>query len=425
MKFAFFFIAVLLAGKDTFQLGDPYLMRGAAQAIALVVGIVVLLAHPPKHLVRKYWPLIGYVLCLCLSAITSPQTEFVFLQIGSLLSLILFGISYFDPSCGKPAERTDFFFFTLIFIYFFVSIGSLVAARLTPEIAFESLYAGDALGYENRFRGLFSKAAMMGAASGLLIGAAWFWIRSIFLKSLLIAPALACLALTQSRTFFIALFVAAVATTWLTTTNKARSLGVGVGIMLVAGLLATASNLLPDQKALSTAFRVNTLGTLTGRTGLWERGIQALTIRPLLGFGFTVGSEGLQLQHSGSDKLTATQIESSRAVARVSLHNGYIQSLLDSGMLGTFFYLSIFIVSLFRLIRSPERQERAVEIFLLLFFSIANLGESLVYSAAVFHSAIFWFLATRALSLQVLPRQSALQTNRVGSLLVAGKARRQ
>ena len=403
MKLLFLLLAALLIGKDTLQINDPYLMRGVAQFLALMAGAGMLITQPPIDFWKKYWPLVGYLLSLCLTATFSNLPSFVFLQILSLVAMLLFGISFFDTQKNQADQRIEFFFRTLVGLYFLVCVASLLLSKLAPALSYEALYAGDAYGYEHRFRGLFSKSAMMGAASGILVGCAWFSVRNWAAKILLLAPGLACLAMTQSRTFLVALLVAGIGTSVATKSLRMRTAVIAGLLSAVIAIVLFSFGALPGQKKISSLLRLETLTTLTGRTDLWTRGVEAVAVRPILGFGFTLGAEALSDPNAVSQISERQKEENTRALARTTLHNGYLQSFLDNGLLGTSFYLSVIVIALKREFRAKEQKSRPAEMFILIFLSIANLGESIIHSASVFHSALFWLVATRALALWRLP----------------------
>lgn len=63
------------------------------------------------------------------------------------------------------------------------------------------------------------------------------------------------------------------------------------------------------------------LTTLTGRTQLWEAGIDALSRQPMTGYGFGAGSRFVALRAIGKDYL-------------VHIHNGFLEALLGVGIIG-------------------------------------------------------------------------------------------
>lgn len=63
------------------------------------------------------------------------------------------------------------------------------------------------------------------------------------------------------------------------------------------------------------------LTTLTGRTQLWEAGLDAFWRQPLTGYGFGAGSRFVALRSIGKDYL-------------VHIHNGFLEALLGVGIIG-------------------------------------------------------------------------------------------
>lgn len=399
MPYVMFSIVVLMIGKDTFQLGDPYFMRGGAQILALLVAIGALVYRPPVSIFSRYWPLLGYMGSMLLTSIQSSIPTFVILQIGSLGAILLFAIAYFDEK--HRVNREAAMIKSVIGVYFCTALASLVVAKFASDIAYETLYAGDNYGNELRFRGLFSKSAMMGAAGGILVGSAWFGIRNPIFRLLIIVPGLICMGLTLSRTFWLATFGAGAVTAWYYHPSRAKFFLHGTGVILLLAIALGGAKIAFNQKEISHALRTHTITNLTGRVDIWERGLRALENRPWFGYGFTFGSEGLQAAknvHGGGHKQDA------RTIAKISLHNGYMQSFLDSGIIGTAFYVATIVISIVRLIKWDKERRFPSAFYCLTFLVIANFGESIIYSASVFHSVLFWLLAAFSLGLKETKR---------------------
>ena len=66
-------------------------------------------------------------------------------------------------------------------------------------MSYEALFAGDETGIESRYRGLFSKAGVMAAASGLLVGLSAIRHEQITIKMVFLIPGLMRYALTPWR----------------------------------------------------------------------------------------------------------------------------------------------------------------------------------------------------------------------------------
>ena len=129
-----FAIVLLMIGKDTFQFGDPYYMRGAAQIVALLVAIALLIYRPPRQLVQRYWPLIGYVGSMILTSIQSSIPYFVLLQIGSLGAMLLFAVAYFEGNDRTAREKA--LVRSVIGIYLCAALASLIIAKFASNIAY-------------------------------------------------------------------------------------------------------------------------------------------------------------------------------------------------------------------------------------------------------------------------------------------------
>lgn len=386
-------VAALIV-KDTAYLGDPYVVRGIAQGLCLLVGGIWVLTHSGTGLLARYWPLLAYLVALAISVTAAAQPAYVGMQVVSLAAVALFFIAYFEEQRARN-YRSELFMQSTVAIYGLVMIISIFVALLMPRIAFETLYGG-----ETRFRGLFAKAGMMGSAAGLVIGIAWFGLRHWWSKAILIIPAAVCLALTLSRTFWVALIVAYSITALYT---RPRSYKWILGMSLAGGLAITALlafHIQLDTKAIHKIFRTDSITNLTGRVALWESGINAFKRSPFIGYGYTIGSDGLyQAKTTGWASGERVSLESARDLGRETLHSGYLQSLLDSGIIGTVFYLATILLALRRFRRHSREPKFAPYLFSLLFLVVANLTQNIVYSASVYDSIFFWGLAVFALSL--------------------------
>ncbi len=398
MRHVLIFLTVALIVKDTSQLGDPFILRAIAQGLCLLVGGLWLLTNLSVGLLVRYWPIWGYITILLVSTYSASNPQFVLAQVASLVAVVLFFIAYHEKNIrlNKPRDLT--LVNTTIVLYFGVTLISLVITPLFPNITYMSLFAGNAEGYESRFRGLFGMPAMMGAAAGLLVGMAWFGLQSWRLRVPAVVVGLLCLGLTLSRTFWLAMIIAGAATSWFYYTNtvkmKATITGLGLGILV----LAIVANVEIRKESLTHVLRPQSISSLTGRTQLWEAGWKVLQDRPFIGYGYTSGAEALY-KHESSIIDSQPKI-SSRELAATTLHNGYLQSLLDSGLAGTAFYVAIILLSIARFVRYDKDRMFAPEFYAIVFLAVANGGESVIYSASMFHGILFWALAVLAFSLR-------------------------
>jgi O-antigen ligase len=155
---------------------------------------------------------------------------------------------------------------------------------------------------------------------------------------------------------------------------------------------------------------MGSISTLNGRTKIWRDGLSAFSGKPILGHGFTAGGEAFT---PGNGKIsTATAVsadqdsffsmDKSREIGKATLHNGVIQSLLDAGIVGTFFYIGAMVAAIRAFINRDRKKEYPAEFSCLVFLLITNIAQNVIYSAAVFDSIMFWGLAAFALSLDSL-----------------------
>src|SRR5579872_4332844 len=125
----------------------------------------------------------------------------------------------------------------------------------------------------------------------------------------------------------------------------ASSLGLLVGVGLVAAVLVTTVT--PLANYVST-YRGGT--NLTGRTEIWQRGIESIKQKPLFGHGYLATKFMWTTQRQG-------------LVADVAhLHNGFLETLYNNGVVGLIFLLGIhctILANLFYAKRTVHSYQRA------------------------------------------------------------------
>lgn len=386
-------LVVSLVAKDLAYVPFPYVLRASSQALCLIVGIAAVLPALSGAQLSRYWPIAAYLAVLVATAPFTQAPFFVLLQIGSLASAIIFAMGYFDRQGENLEAKLAWLVLWVTVVYGVVCLACLVLIRVAPGQAYENMFIGDAEGFEARFRGLFSKSAQMAAAGGLLAGLALMRVKRMPLKLFLAVIGGACLILPQCRSFWVAAFVAGGATVWLYYKSLRKWVVVGGFVSAVALILILAFGLSVNTKGVETFSRLDTVSTLTGRTALWQAAARGWAQKPLLGYGFTLGGAGLD---SGAS-LTPTPPQE---LSRRTLHSGYVQSLLDSGVIGFALYLLTIFIAIFRAWRCDRERKYPEVLYVLLFLCISNGGESVIYSGAVFQSLCFWIFAAFALGLK-------------------------
>ena len=403
-------VILLLAiiAKDTAQINDPYILRGFSQGLCLLVGGGWLLFNANTNLLKKYWPVLGYLAVSLLSGLFSPRMSYALIQTASLASVLLFSIAYFESQAKKPGDSVDLYFNTTIFLYGLVCALSLLMIKYNSSIVYSRIgnWSDPTAGI--RFEGLFPISGMMAAASGLLVGfvifrkGKWWW------RWPILAAGVICLGLTQSRTFWVAAFVTSVIIWWFYNPKTRNRL---IAVTLAAGMVGGSMWLLGtsvDTTNIEKSARVESIENLSGRVTLWELAMENISKRPLVGYGSSVGSYAL---HNYEGMLG---LRDDRSVGHETLHNGYLQTVLDIGVFGLLFYIAIFAVGIRRVVLFDKERKYPAVIYGVLFMAIGNLGESIVYSAAVSHSVVFWCVSVFALYRFGPGTQPVVADSRVG-----------
>lgn len=390
MSYVFITLLAALLVKDILPLGDRYVLRGVSEGIALAVGAGWLITHQFHRFAKRYVLILSYLATLVLTAFVSQRPFFVILQVMSLASVTLFFIAYVESS----ALDRDIFRWNLLTVscaFLLVCMGSLVLLAVRPQLAFEVTPEG------NRFRGLFNEPAMMGAVSGLLVGLAAFGRLSWLIRISGALAAIPCLYLTGSRTSWGAA-AAGLLITGIIYIRQKRAWMIAlafVGVIGSLGLVIVDVHLASETQ--SKVIRSGSIGTLSGRTVLWELALKKYQDSPFLGYGFTTGSDALA-SDMGDTLSTAFGVADRSQQKAFSLHSGYIQSFLDSGAIGASLYLSILGLALWRLLWYDQERRHGAEMYCLLFFSISNLTDTIIFGAAVFYEVFYWYLSVVALS---------------------------
>jgi O-antigen ligase len=410
MAVVFALYVIGMIAKDLAFAPFPYAMRAGVQVLALAVGLFMLASRASARPLVACWPILGYLTLLLAVAPFTSHPLFVTLQVLSLASAVALAMAYFDDPRYPREQKLRVIVLSTVVMYVLVAVASLVLAKVRPGIAYEELFAGNMTGFETRFRGLFSKAAGMSAAAGLCIGFTAIIVHGRVLKLAMLAPPMICLILTQSRSYWVAAAFAGAVTLWIYYPRLRRWTVAGVLAAALAGATLIAFNIKVDVTGASAFARLNSLSTLTGRTELWESAKQGFGERPWFGNGYTLGAEGILDSSSLGRDIDPTDL------SRTTLHNGYVQSLLDAGILGLSLYALTILLAVARiLLRDRERRYPEI-LYALLFLAVANAGESVIYSGAIFPSLCFWICAVFALG---LPRSSEARSAQVSSLRLA------
>jgi O-antigen ligase len=404
--------AVFALAKDVAYLGAASdIARLASVGLAGLAGAISAGAVLFSSRAKRLLPIIGYLCCLMIPVTYALDSQYVLYHVVSLLCIILAAIAAFSGSEERrQAALKTIALYTSIAITLVILI-SFAGLWLWPDRVWE-YPTGDVA----RFRGLMPKAGGLSLIAVLLIGLVWFRFRSTIVRSLLIALAVAALVLAGSRTPAIAALVAAtlVALRYRALTHRSVALAAGAAVVVLAVLWSGTLRI--ERAEWDALTRAGSIGTLSGRLDLW---VQALTLAasgssPLFGHGLTMGSIALarsgSIHDAAASGLAGDDGFDSRDASKVTLHNGYLQSLLDSGPIGLALYLGVIIVSISRVYVRDAGRRYGIVMYVLILLATANIAENVIHSVSTIYGMMFWVFAVAALSLprtQVVPLRQA------------------
>lgn len=399
MFVAFVLLIVALLAKDATPLGDRYVLRALSEGIALLVGCAWLATSGFRGATWRHAVLGLYVGALVFAIPQASSPLYVTLQILALVAIALFSMAFLDAA-ARDTWMTRYAVRTMFLALTVVCIASLMMRYWHPDLTYEQTLEGP------RFRGLFSKPAMMGAASGLLLGLSLFVAWNWGLRIIAFAASLPCLVLTGSRTFWAAAVVTLGVASFRYVRWRWAFLPAGIFLLVVVVCIGIIAGIRLTSQQQAMIFRQGSIDTFSGRTSIWIQALQRYWEAPWLGHGFTAG--GITLDEGGRGLSAVASSPQSPLQGSVTLHNGYVQALLDSGGIGAVLYITVILFALAGFLRYDRDKQYAAEFYCFLFLAIANLGETVIFGAGVLHGVWFWYLTVLALTLPSLTRETAV-----------------
>ena len=398
MFLVFVLLILALLAKDATPLGDRYILRGASEGLALLVGGGWIALSGLRILNWQHMLLGLYIMALFLAVPFVLNPLYVSLQVLAVVAVMLFSLAFMDAAEHDPhlllkAARTMFLAIAV------VCLGSLALKAWHPGLAYEDTFEG------LRFRGLFGKPAMMGTASGLLLGLSLFLDWNWFIRACAFAVALPCLYLTGSRTYWIAAAISIIIVGIRYVRWRWMFVPIGAVLFVIALCIGILGDIHFTSQKQAQIFRQDSIETLSGRTAIWTEALNRYREHPWLGFGFTAGGVAAgERNRPGAVSLSSQFITQ----GSVTLHNGYLQALLDSGAIGGGLYVSVIGLSLVSLLLYDKAKRHAPEFYSLLFLAFANLGETVIFGAGVLHGVWYWYVTVLALTLPSLTKVSSI-----------------
>lgn len=402
---AFISVLVLSILRDTVLTPDGLTPRIASQLIAVAYTIHFASSHSLSGLAGRYWYFFAYVALAAASSLSSLAVSYSLSQAATLLIMILFFISIVETN--RLAALRQF----LAVIFYMVGPLCIVGLALWlagSSIAQESWYYG---GF--RMKGMFHNVPGLSIWASLLLGVCCFARFPLVLRIVFGGSALLSMVFTQTRTGWVAAAVSAGLAIVLSSRNHLRTSLLMAAVLGIAVLGYFASGIEVQEKSVQGAIRSDSIGNIGGRIGLWGLAWEKALDRPILGHGLGCASlafvkDGSRLVRELGETVSLTRdvLKGGMIPGHSSMHNGYLQSLLDVGFPGAMFYIFIIISSIITFYQKSLGGENVAGFYLAMVFALTNMTESVIFSAAISASISFWFLAILAFYLRSNSRKS-------------------
>lgn len=246
----------------------------------------------------------------------------------------------------------------------------------------------EGLQWNRRLSGLYINPNMAGLLALTATGIGWGLYKERRQKIILVGLAICLLTLmaSQSRTAILALVATAL---WLAIRSGISGLARGLSITLLVASIGFLFYLHVGDRDLGDSpvvdrFSIETGGSmLGGRLEYWSRTLDLWSDRPILGYGF---------------RSTAALATSTDRANLGSIHNAYLQTLLELGLLGAFVFLGLNFALLSVAFRAPVNGISAGLVFVVAAGLLSQLGESATLGTGQAMPWLFWPLGAAATS---------------------------
>lgn len=262
--------------------------------------------------------LLALLLLACISPLWSESPDLVFRRAIGLAGTTLFGVLLATRYSFEDQLRI------LRAAFQIAAAGTLAVLLVSPIRVFSAIGGGDGL------RGVFPHKNILGAAMALGFVVEWYVrdpkrkAKAFRLVALFVYSGL--LLASNSMTSIVTV-LATLGGVWIVRVLRARHgipLSVISGFAVAGGVALTVTGIKPDD----FLWLLGRSSDMTGRTELWNAVVQAISQRPLLGFGFS----GFWKGASAGSEIVQGQIQWIPAYS----HNGYLEVALSLGLVGLF-----------------------------------------------------------------------------------------
>lgn len=382
------FIAVVLTGalwRAFSGTSDAAALEGDTRTeviLAVIYGSVALFC-----LVQYRWTawllvhspaLTGLSLIACISFLWAETPDLVFRRSISLLGTTLFGVLLAARLNFAEQLRITRLALRL------TAIACLVLFVVAPSHAMATDYGTGSV------RGIFPHKNLFGAAMSLGLLAEWYahdegtLNRIVKFASLTLFSAM--LVVSRSVTSIVTI-AATLLILWLFEKFHRRyHIPLPAILLFLAGLLVCVALF-----GIDTSIVTEMMGRskdLTGRTDLWHSVGSMILTRPFLGYGFSGFWQGASIE--------SYAVENYVGWSPTYSHNGYLEILLNLGMVGTVLFLIFLWKGLSRTISLAEQRTVKEELWplaFLVFFIIHNCAECTI----IWQNCFEWSLCVATL----------------------------
>lgn len=330
------------------------------------------------------WLLLMYMLFVFASATFSKSPFYVFVYSVMLLGLLFFAL---NVSAQIVLWEKKKILKSLCYILCVFIAISLIGNFLNLD----KFYYFDVWG-SRRVQGVYVEPAKLAQVSAISAIVAWFLIKKKIIKTMIIFCSVLAIYLAGNRSYMLAVLI-------LSYLVIIRRLKIGMRGSLIIGLMSIsiilmAVNIIGVTNLEKIPYlRFHSLDTLSGRSDLWNKSIEAATKR-ITGMGYTIG--GSVLYEANNTNILSTSknrefnFSESNAAGKQTLHNGYIQALCDLGPLGAICYIMVFLRGLFFAFKTRIIVLNDAISFLFLFFFLVNFSATILISPTEINTLIFW-----------------------------------
>ena len=351
--------------------------------LVVLIGAVGLVKYLQERLV-DFEPVPAHLILLavfCLMAVVSTaysiDRRFTFIRSFSFLPFFCFllGLNQWLRSWDQVNKLLNAVFWAICF-YLFVNV------IVTPVLPGRVWWYVDT----SRYMGLWSQPNQMGGFC-MISYPVLFWkisnsdSRMKWFVGFLILTTAVLHILTGSRTTLIA---AALGTfLWLIVMRKPFKFILMV--VLLSVFAAAVMILRPSNLTRSGGFE--SLSTFTGRTEIWTASLTLAQERPIIGYGYGVGGKIFE-----DPRFYKPKEELWSGSAKVSLHNGYLSSLISLGIPGTLLLYFLLILPFVRSRRVVKGEFKALVLMVIFISFLTNFLEAVIGGSSGMVSLVLWIL---------------------------------